>query len=74
MVNPPEQSWSENHTEGVEGSAKNGVKIIKKGKKPQKVSGDRGTEDKNWREKPPQKKRLKGRNCSDRKKVWEKPM
>lgn len=31
--NPPEQSWGENHTEIMEETAKNGVKIIKKGKK-----------------------------------------
>lgn len=37
--NPPEQSWGENHTEIMEETAKNGVKIIKKGKKPKKSVG-----------------------------------
>lgn len=39
----------------MEESAKNGVKIIKKGKNTLKISRGDGTEGKNWRKKPPKK-------------------
>lgn len=62
MGNPPEQSWSENHMKRVEETAKNGVKIIKKGKKTQKICGGGGTGGKNRREKPKKRVRIKRRN------------